>query len=472
MAANFLHGSETVDVESAGRSYTVVKSGVIGLIGIAPIGDKNQPILVIGTSGFSQFGKQIPGFTIPQALSVIADQGASTVIVINVFDPVAHTTAVTAESKTVTDGKLKLDNGPIGAVTVLDSAGAPTTFVLGTDYSLDEFGNFAVIGSAIANGTVLKFTYKKLNITAVNAAVINGTNTAGVRTGAFCWELSYNMFGFNPKILIAPGFSTLSAVASNMRLLADKYRGLYYQDAPTGTIVTAALTGRGTTGTINFNTSHKRTELLFPQLKKYDPDSNTNVNFPYSAFLAGIRQSVDNDNENGGFWVSSSNKAINCQGVEIPIYASLNEPDSEANTLNAAGITTVFNTYGVGIRTWGNRNASFPSDSEPKSFTNIVRIDDIVSESMELSALPYIDRGITQAFIDVVREEGNAFLRTLIKRQAILPGSKVYYNPDDNSSTELAAGHIVFRKVYMGPTPAERLTFLSMMDISLLSNLK
>jgi phage tail sheath protein FI len=463
MANQFLHGSETTDVELAGRSYNVVKSGVIGLIGIAPIGLKNRPILIVGASDFAQFGKQVPGFTIPQSLAVIADQGASTVIVVNVFDPVLHTTDVVAESHQVTDGKLKLAFAPIGLVTVLDSASAPSTFQLGTDYSIDEFGNFAIIGSAIANGVSLKFTYKKLNLTAVNAAVINGANTAGVRTGSTCFELSYNTYGFNPKILIAPGFSTLSAVAANMRLLANKYRGIFYQDAPAGTVVN---------GAINFNTSEKRTELLFPQLKKYDQDTNSNVNFPYSAFMAGIRQAVDNDSSNGGFWVSSSNKEINCQGVEIPIYASLNDPDSEANALNGAGITTVFNTYGTGVRTWGNRNASFPVENGPKSFSNIVRIDDIVSESMELASLPYIDKGITQAFTDVVREEGNAFLRTLIKRGAILPGSKVFYNADDNTAEELAAGHIYFRKVYMGVTPAERITFLSMMDITLLQNLK
>lgn len=472
MANNFLHGAETIEVESAGRSYTVVKSGVIGLIGIAPLGPKNTAVLVVGTSGFSQFGKQIPGFTIPQSLAVIADQGASTVIVINVFDPAAHTTGVPAESHTVVNGKLKLSFAPIGEVTVLDSAGAATAYQIGTDYTLDEFGNFVVISSAIANDVVLKFNYKKLNLAAVDASVINGANINGVRTGAFCWELCYNSYGFNPKILIAPGFSTLAAVASNLRALADKYRAIYYQDAPAGTIVNAALVGRGPEGTINFNTSSKRTELLFPQLKKYDPDTNSNVNFPYSAFMAGIRQATDNNSENGGFWVSTSNKEINCQGVEIPISAALNDPTTEANTLNSVGVTSVFNTYGTGIRTWGNRNASFPSESSPKSFTNVVRTDDIISESMELAALPYLDKGITQAFIDVVREEGNAFIRALIKRGALLTGSKVYYYPDDNTAEELASGHIYFRKVYMSSIPAERITFLSKMDITLLNNLK
>lgn len=471
---SFLHGVETIAVDIAGRTYNIVKSGVIGIIGIAPTGPAQQLVLCTKQSDFAQFGSPVPGFTIPQSLEVFALNGAATVLVINIFDPALHTTAITAESQTVTGGKAKLAFAPIGTVTVLDSAGAPTTYVLGTDYTIDAYGNFAVIGTAIANGVVLKFTYKKVNVAAVTANVITGTQDSGtgVRTGSRLFELAYTTFGFNPKILITPGFSSISAVGALLRSLADKYRGITYIDAPAGTTVTGAIAGRGSSGTIGFNISHQRTELLYPQLLKYDAATNSNVSFPYSAFLAAIRQVVDNDTDNGGFWVSSSNKVINCLGLELPVSGSINDSTSDNQVLNAAGITTVLNTYGTGIRTYGNRNSTYPGASGPKTFSNMIRIDDIVSESMELAALPYIDMGITQAFIDVVREEGNSFIRTLIQSGALLPGSKVIYSADDNTPAELANGHIVFERIYMGATPAERITYKSVMDITLLANLK
>jgi phage tail sheath protein FI len=466
----FLHGVETVNAVIAGQSFNVVKSGVIGLIGIAPAGPANQLVFCKSKNDFSQFGKSLPGFTIPQALEVFALNGAATVFVINVFDATAHTTAVTAEPQTIAAGKLKLAFAPIGAITVLDSAGAPSTLIAGTDYSIDEYGNFKALSTAAANGTVLKFTYKKLNLTAVTASVINGGNTSGVRTGSALFELAFNMFGFNPKILIAPGFSTITAVATTLRALAAKYRGFTYIDAPAGTLVNDAIAGRGPLGSIApFNVSDQRTELLYPGLKKYDEATNASVVFPYSAFKAALRQQVDNTE---GFWVSDSNHPINCDGVELAISASLNEASSDANQLNAAGITTVFNTFGTGIRSWGNRNSTFPSASDPKTFSNVVRTDDIVAESMELAALPYVDKPITQALIDVIREDGNSFIRVLIQRGALLPGSRIIYNPDDNTPEELAAGHIVFERVYMVPTPAERITFKSVLDINLLAALK
>lgn len=468
----FLHGVETITVDVAGQSFQVVKSGVIGLVGISPVGPVNQLVFCKSKNDFAQFGKSIPGFTIPQALEIFAKNGAATVLVINVFDPATHVTQVTAEPQTVTGGKLKLAFAPIGAVTVLDSASAPVTYIAGTDYSIDEYGNFKVLSTAIADATALKFTYKKLNLSAITATVLNGgkDGTTGVRTGMALWEQAYVTYGFTPKILIAPGFSTITAVASNLRSLLAKYRAVAYLDAPAGTTVNGAIAGRGPAGSItSFNINDRRTELLYPELLKYDTDTNRNIPFPYSAYKAALRQSVDNAE---GFWVSDSNHAINCEGVELPITAAINDPDCDANQLNAVGISTVFNTFGTGILAWGNRNSSFPVNSDAKTFTNMVRIDDIVSESMELAAMPYVDKPINQALIDVIREDGNSFIRTLIQRGALLVGSKIVYNPDDNSPAELAAGHIVFERIYMGPTPAERITFKSILDVTLLNALK
>src|SRR5690606_30134086 len=119
-------------------------------------------------------------------------------------------------------------------------------------------------------------------------------------------------------------------------------------DAPAGTTVANAIAGRGPAGSINFNTSSKRAELLYPQLKCYDPATDADIIFPYSAFLAGVRAAVDN---NEGFWVSASNHEIKgITGVERDISASINDASTDANMLNEKGITTIFNTFGSGIR--------------------------------------------------------------------------------------------------------------------------
>ncbi len=75
MAANFLHGIETIEIDQGPRPITEVRTAVIGLVGIAPTGPAQQCVLVTNDVQAAQFGKQIPGFNIPQSLDHIFAQG-------------------------------------------------------------------------------------------------------------------------------------------------------------------------------------------------------------------------------------------------------------------------------------------------------------------------------------------------------------------------------------------------------------
>ena len=466
----YLHGVETIEIEQGGRPVTVVRSSVIALVGTAPIGSANTPVLVLSPNDAAQFGQQLPGFTIPQALDAIFKQGPATVVVVNTFDSTTNTAQVTTESRTITNGKLKLGAAPIGAVSIFLTNGTTVfTGVADVDYKLDAFGNFTALSVVASEGLVLKFTYKKLDTGTVTASQIIGANTAGVRTGMKVWELIFNTFGFYPKILLAPVASEIPAVAAEMIALAPKYRAIALIDAPVGTTVTAAVAGRGPASTMNFKTSSDRAYLLMPHLSVYDADSNSNQNRPYSQFMAGVMSRVDNAE---GYWVSPSNHEIfGIVGTEYIVTASVNDADTEANLLNSVGITTTFTGYGTGTRTWGNRSASYPTSTNQKNFIPIRRLADMVHESLEQASLQFIDKGLTQALIDAIRDTGNGFFKTLIGRGACLPGSKVIYNSADNTAEELSAGHVVFELSFAGASPAERITFRSLIDINLLTQL-
>lgn len=470
MAVNYLHGVETIEVSSGSRPVAVVKSSVIALVGIAPLGAKNEPILVLSRNDAAQFGQSLPGFSIPQAIDAILKQGPATIVVVNTFNETTNTAQVTTESKTITAGKLKLDFAPIGTVSIFLTNGT-TAFsgVKDVDYTLDAFGNFTALTAVAAEALLLKFTYKKLDSGTVTTAQIIGSNIANVRTGTKCFELIFNTFGFYPKILIAPTHVEQLAVANELIAIAQNYRAIALVDAPVETSVSGAIAGRGPASTINFKTGSDRAYLLVPHLKVYDADSDSNVNSPYSSFMAGVMARTD---LNEGYWVSPSNHEIfGIVGTEYVVTASVNDANTDANLLNEKGICTTFTGYGTGTRTWGNRSASFPTSTDPKNFIPIRRMADIVHESLEQAMLPFIDKPINQATIDAIRDTGNGFFRTLIGRGACLPGSKAVYNTELNTPEELAAGHVTFDLVFMGPTPAERITFQSFIDINLLTSI-
>ena len=154
MAANYLHGVETVEVERGPRPVRTVKSAVIGLIGTAPIGAVNVSTLTLSEKDAAGFGPQLPGFTIPQALDAIYDHGAGTVIVINVLDPATHKTAVANEAIAfdASTDRVKLAHGAVAALVVKSTDGA-TTYVAGTDYTIDlRRGQIQFKGSSVDAG--------------------------------------------------------------------------------------------------------------------------------------------------------------------------------------------------------------------------------------------------------------------------------------------------------------------------------
>lgn len=469
--SNFLHGVEVIELNRGPVPVQVVKSAVIALIGTAPSGPKNEPVLVLSERDAAQFGSPTTGFTIPQALAAIFAQGAGTVIVVNVFDPATNTVTNTAEAVTPLNGRFKLAATPLSDLVITTSGGSPVTLELGADYTVDAFGNVTILNRlTYPDDTSLLATYKRLDAASVTNAQIIGAIDAvsGARTGLRVYELTYNMFGFVPRIWIAPGFSTVTAIATELGVYANRYRGHSLIDAPVGTTVSVALTGRGPLGAINFNTSSKRAVLCFPHLKAFDLATESEVNRPYSAYLAGVIASTDLAE---GYWVSPSNKEIKgIVGSEINISAHISDPQSEANILNENGIVTVFNSFGTGLRSWGNRSAAFPSSTAPSNFIAVQRTADILHESLERACLQFIDRPINQALIDAIRDTVNAFMRTLIQRGAIIEG-ECTYDPAKNEPTQLAAGQIVFDIEFMPPTPAERIRFDSFINIELLRQL-
>lgn len=116
---------------------------------------------------------------------------------------------------------------------------------------------------------------------------------------------TYNLYGFFAKILIAPVFCTQKSVSTELIAQAENLSAIAYIDAPVGTTFQQVLAGRGSQGSINFNTSSDRARLCYPHVKVYDSTTNTEVLEPLSSRAAGLRAKVDLEK---GFWWSNSNQ--------------------------------------------------------------------------------------------------------------------------------------------------------------------
>lgn len=399
MAANFLHGVETIEIEKGPRAVRLVKSSVVALIGTAKAGAVNENILITKEADFAQFGEDEAGFTIVRELKRLFAQKPTVVIVRNVYDPAKH------------------------------NATTPVT----------------------------------------SADIIGGVDaTTAKRTGMQGFKDCYQQFGFFPKIIIAPGFASLAPISAALITLATQLRAITFIDAPVGITPQQAITGRGPAGSINFNTSSERAGLCYPMVKMFNTASNSTELANLSTVIAGAWSR--RDQENGYWWSGSNLELLNVIGVERPIEAMINDANCEANLLNEAGIITVFNSFGTGIRSWGNRSASWPSSSHQKNFINVRRTADVIDESMEYSAMQYLDRPLSNAVIDDILESGNRFLRHQEANGAIA-GGKVWLNKDLNPPENLANGHLIVSKDFAPYSPLERLTYQSAINIEYLRKL-
>ncbi len=181
MPASFLHGVEVIELATGPAPITVVKSSVIGLVGTAPswalapsqtAPGISTPTLVSSAQDAAKFGPAVQGYTIPYALNAMLNQGAGQAIVVNVFDITKHTSdivasqtfsaagavnlghmgitnlsvmptttaPITGESHTFagTPATIQLAHGNVqGSSIVVTSNPAGTTYIQGTDYSVD-----------------------------------------------------------------------------------------------------------------------------------------------------------------------------------------------------------------------------------------------------------------------------------------------------------------------------------------------
>lgn len=450
MATSFLHGFEFIET-AIYHPIEMVRSSVIGLVGTAPKGPINSPTLITRrVDAVANFGDLEDGYTIPHALKAIFDQGdfIGFVVVVNVFDPTVHKSSVSGVSKTFgADNKLKLDHRWVMNEVVTSEDGL-TTYVRGTDYSIDYVSGVMtrLTGGAIPSGATVKVSYDYQDpALVVSGDIIGGVDAQGNKKGIEALLDVSSIYGFAPKILIAPVFSKEKQVMDALLTKADTLRAVAIADPQEGWTVEQVIQYRG-----QFDSP--RAIICYPNVYYYDPIQGVEKLGPLSPYLAGVMSRTDNTL---GWWYSPSNKVIyGVTKLERPIpYISFSSPNSLANYLNENHIVTVINFEG--FRVWGNRSAT--TDSSWK-FISVRREFDMIEDSVEIGTLHLLDRPINRAFFEDLTDSVQAFLNSLVGRGAIIAG-KVKVLPEDNPPEQIANGHVTAR-IDITPTyPAERITY-------------
>lgn len=312
-----------------------------------------------------------------------------------------------------------------------------------------------------ADGT-LADAYAAIYSQGVNVAIVvrvaEGADAAETRsnvvgspaTGTGLWALTHarNLLGQTPRILAAPGFTSTPAadpaspVTLGLIAVANRLRACVWADGP-GTNEADAVLDRAKYGS-------DRLMIIDPAVLVWDTATNAYVTRPGSAFAAGAMSARDAAK---GFWWSPSNQVLQgVAGTARPISWEISDPDTEANRLNEAGITTIVRADG--FRLWGNRSTA----TDPLwAFISVRRTADMIYESVETALLWAMDRPFSAQLLIDIRDSVQAYLDIMTRRGAIL-GGKAWLDPELNTEATLKAGKLFLDFDIEPPAPLEHLT--------------
>ena len=134
---------------------------------------------------------------------------------------------------------------------------------------------------------------------ATNVSDIIGTTLdTGARTGIQLLGDGYGIYGYDAKILIAPGFSAVPAVAGALEVMAHKVKAVTYIDLPLGLTPTEAVASRGGVSPMGvdiYQTQSTRVRICYPHRKVFDPVTDGIKLEPSSIAWAGVRARVDRE---------------------------------------------------------------------------------------------------------------------------------------------------------------------------------
>ncbi|WP_425281499.1 phage tail sheath family protein [Pseudoalteromonas xiamenensis] len=143
--------------------------------------------------------------------------------------------------------------------------------------------------------------------------------------------------------------------------------------------------------------------------------------------------------------------------TERAIDFQLGDVNARANLLNEKEVATIIRQNG--FKLWGNRTCS----DDPKwAFLSVVRTADMINDSLLRAHMWAVDRNITKTYIEDVTQSVQSYLDSLKAQGAIL-GGQIWADADLNTPASIQAGKVYFSFDFTPPTPAEHITFKSIL---------
>ena len=504
----YRHGIYTSEIPTSLRPMTNVDSGVVVAFGTAPVhlaaesAGANKPILCYTyAEAVKQLGysKDFDSYTLCEVMDTqFVLFGMAPVVFVNVLDPEKHKTAVrdnvgreiVDHTLIVTDPVLTDTLKVFAKNTVTSEAGAgegsssgdgadldaedgtngetqveiQTPAKANTDYvaAYDDDGRLIITmleGGALYDCDSVILEYDMVDASKVTKwDIIGGISlTTGQTKGLELIEEVFPRFRIVPGTIIAPKFSTDSAVAAVMKAKTTNINTIFRA---------IAIADIDTEEVKNYTNAaeHKNNNNLIDTalVVTYPKVSLGGTQYHLSSQLAAVINKTDSAHGDIPY-KSPSNESLQCDSSVLKDGSEMFLTPPQANYLNGQGIVTAINWIG-GWKVWGNRTSDYPSNTDVKdNFINERRMFNWIGNTLVTSFWSRIDDPMNRRLIESVVNSANIWFNGLTAAGAIL-GGRVEFLAEENQTTALMDGIIKFH-VYATPcVPARDIEFVMEFD--------
>ncbi|MGO8738639.1 phage tail sheath subtilisin-like domain-containing protein [Rhodoblastus sp.] len=431
MTTQFLHGVETIETGSNTIPIRISAAGPIGLIGTADLADVtkfplNTPILLTAQPLAAQ-GLGATGTLLGAIEQIYAEAGAA-VVMIRVADDVDPNVVM---SNIIGDPVARTGVNAFRNAEALVGV-KPRTFIAPGYTSQRPYGvtGVALSGTSGSGAATIAFSPAgaAATVTYANGAyTVEVTNSGNYAQGTSITAAITGAGGSATAAVVTGNYS--NPVVSALIPIATDLRGRIYADCPVDSDSDALL--------YRNDWDNERVTCFYPAVEVWDNASSSYVAAPASASNAGLTANVVT---NQGFWFSPSNNAFQgVGGISSPIDYSDN-PNDQANLLNAQGITVAINAPSQGYtgwRRWGNRTCATADLSF--QFEAVRTACDMVYEAVQQAQAWAVDKPPSLQLLREMQQSVQEFFDYLVTLGALVGGS-VWLDPEKNTPEQTSQG--------------------------------
>lgn len=285
--------------------------------------------------------------------------------------------------------------------------------------------------------------------------IIGTTDENGKYTGLKALLTAEAVTGVKPRILGVPGLDSLE-VATALAPVCQKLRAFGYVSAWGCKTLSDAIKYRD-------NFSQRELMVIWPDFLAWDTVANDTATAYATARALGLRAKIDQEQ---GWHKTLSNVGVNgVTGISKSLFWDLQEPGTDADLLNEAGVTTLIRRDG--FRFWGNRTCS---DDPLFLFENYTRTAQVIADTMAEAHMWAVDKPITATLIRDIVDGINAKFREL-KTNGYIVDATCWFDEEANDEATLKAGKLYIDYDYTPVPPLENLTLRQRITDKYLANL-